>query len=170
MKKIRIGVIGAYRGASMIRYCKSAESAEVVAICDKNPGALNAQKERTKGLDIAFFDNFDDFIKYDMDAVVLANYANEHAPFAIKAMRAGKHVFSEVLPVQTMKEAVELVEAELHRIEARYMVENTASRRLMERVGMHFEGVHRQLMLVKGQYRDIGTCAILTDEFAKNAE
>lgn len=61
-------------------------------------------------------------------------------------------------------------ELQLHRIEARYMVENTASRRLMERVGMHFEGVHRQLMLVKGQYRDIGTCAILTDEFAKNAE
>lgn len=45
-----------------------------------------------------------------MDAVVLANYANEHAPFAIKAMRAGKHVFSEVLPVQTIKEAVELIE------------------------------------------------------------
>ena len=41
----------------------------------------------------------------------MANYANEHAPFAIKAMKAGKHVFSEVLPVQTMKEAVELVEA-----------------------------------------------------------
>ena len=45
-----------------------------------------------------------------MDAVVLANYAHEHAPFAIKAMRLGKHVFSEVSPVQNMKEAVELVE------------------------------------------------------------
>jgi len=43
--------------------------------------------------------------------VVLANYANEHAPFAIRAMKAGKHVFSEVLPVQTLKEAVELIEA-----------------------------------------------------------
>ena len=40
----------------------------------------------------------------------LANYATEHAPFAIKAMKAGKHVYSEVLPCQTMKEAVELVE------------------------------------------------------------
>jgi predicted dehydrogenase len=60
---------------------------------------------------IAFYDNFEDFIKHDMDAVVLANYANEHAPFAIRAMKMGKHVFSEVLPVQTMKEAVELVEA-----------------------------------------------------------
>lgn len=46
-----------------------------------------------------------------MDAVVLANYANEHAPLAIRAMRAGKHVFSEVLPVQNLKEAVELIEA-----------------------------------------------------------
>jgi predicted dehydrogenase len=46
-----------------------------------------------------------------MDAVVLANYANQHAPFAIRAMKLGKHVFSEVLPVQTMKEAVELIEA-----------------------------------------------------------
>ena len=111
MKKIRIGVVGAYRGATMIRYCKTGELAELVAICDKNPEALAAQKERTKGLNVEFFDNFDDFIKFDMDAVVLANYANEHAPFAVKAMKAGKHVFSEVLPVQTMKEAVELVEA-----------------------------------------------------------
>lgn len=46
-----------------------------------------------------------------MDAVVLANYANEHAPFAIKCLNAVKHVYSEVLPVQNMKEAVELIEA-----------------------------------------------------------
>ena len=109
-KKIRIGVMGAYRGTSMINYCTIAENAEVVAICDKWEEGLNKQKENNKGLDIAYYDNFDDFIKHDMDAVVLANYATEHAPFAIRAMKAGKHVFSEVLPVQTMKEAVELIE------------------------------------------------------------
>lgn len=53
----------------------------------------------------------------------------------------------------------------LHRIEARYMVENAASRRVMEGLGMSFEGIKRQSMLVKGQYRDIGTCAILANEF-----
>lgn len=110
-KKIRIGVIGAYRGTSMINYCAAAENAIVVAICDKWEEGLNKQKEYNKGLDIAYYDNFDNFIQHDMDAVVLANYANEHAPFAIKAMKAGKHVFSEVLPVQTLKEAVELIEA-----------------------------------------------------------
>ncbi len=109
-RKIKIGVIGAYRGTSMINYCKNAGNAELVAICDKWEDALNRQKEQNKGLNITYYDNFEDFIKHDMDAVVLANYANEHAPFAIKAMKAGKHVFSEVLPVQTMKEAVELVE------------------------------------------------------------
>lgn len=111
MKKIKIGVLGAYRGSSMINYCTRADNAEVVAICDKSAEAIEAQKENVEGLNITFYDNFEDFIKHDMDAVVLANYANEHAPFAIKAMNLGKHVFSEVLPVQTMKEAVELVEA-----------------------------------------------------------
>lgn len=111
MDKIKIGVLGAYRGGSMINYCKNSENAEVVAICDKSPEMLNEQKKNSVGLDIAFYDNFEDFIKHDMDAVVLANYANEHAPFAIRAMKEGKHVFSEVLPVQTMKEAVELIEA-----------------------------------------------------------
>lgn len=110
MKKIRVGVLGAFRGTSMINYCKIADNAEVVAICDKWKEGLDTQKEINKDLNIAYFDNFDDFIKYDMDAVVLANYATEHAPFAIKAMKAGKHVFSEVLPVQTMKEAVKLIE------------------------------------------------------------
>ena len=111
MKKIRIGVMGAYRGTGMINYCKTAGNAEVVAICDKWKEGLEKQKQLNEGLDITYYDNFDDFIKHDMDAVVLANYANEHAPFAIRAMRAGKHVFSEVLPVQTLKEAVELCEA-----------------------------------------------------------
>ena len=111
MKKVRIGVLGAYRGTSMINYCKRADHAEVVAICDKSPEALDAQRADAEGLDIAFYESFDDFIEHDMDAVVLANYANEHAPFAIRCLKKGLHVFSEVLPVQNMKEAVELVEA-----------------------------------------------------------
>ena len=111
MAKIKIGVLGAYRGTSMINYCKRADNAEIVAICDKSQEAIDAQQKVTEGLNIVFYDNFEEFIKHDMDAVVLANYANEHAPFAIRAMHEGKHVFSEVLPVQTMKEAVELIEA-----------------------------------------------------------
>ncbi|MBQ8409810.1 MAG: Gfo/Idh/MocA family oxidoreductase [Clostridia bacterium] len=110
MKKVRIGVLGGFRGTSMINYARIADNAELVAICDKLPEVIEKQK-KVCGDQVAYYDNFEDFIKHDMDAVILANYANEHAPFAIRCMKAGKHVFSEVLPVQTMKEAVELIEA-----------------------------------------------------------
>ncbi len=53
----------------------------------------------------------------------------------------------------------------LNRIEAHYIVGNDASRRVMEKVGMKFEGVRRSGMIIKGQYRDIGVCAVLSDEF-----
>lgn len=55
----------------------------------------------------------------------------------------------------------------LHRIEAKYIMGNEASRRVMEKVGMTFEGVRRGEMLIKGDYRDIGVCAILRDDARK---
>ena len=53
----------------------------------------------------------------------------------------------------------------LHRIEAKYIQGNERSRKLMERVGMKFEGIMREGMLIKGNYVDIGTCAILAKEW-----
>ena len=110
MDKVKIGVFGAYRGSTIINFSKYADNAEVVAVCDRSDAKLKEQRKNTEGMNITFYKEFDEFIKHDMDAVVLANYATEHAPFAIKAMKMGKHVLSECLPVQTMKEAVELVE------------------------------------------------------------
>jgi ribosomal-protein-alanine N-acetyltransferase len=57
---------------------------------------------------------------------------------------------------------------ELNRIECKYMVGNEASRRVMEKNGMMFEGIQREKMLVKGQYRDIGICSLLKSDFDKN--
>lgn len=107
-KKIKIGVLGAFRGETMINFCKKTGEAQLVAVCDKYDVALKKVKKE-KG--VTCYNDFDEFIKHDMDAVILANYANEHAPFAIKCLKAGKHVLSEVLAVSTPKEAVELIEA-----------------------------------------------------------
>lgn len=110
MKKVKIGVMGVGRGKSMINFCNTVDNVELVAICDKWEEGLQQLKREHPEWNVAYHTSFDEFIQNDMDAVVLANYANEHAPFAIRAMKAGKHVYSEVLPVQTMKEAVELIE------------------------------------------------------------
>ena len=87
--------------------------AELVAVCDKYQPLLDQIKAAAEanGMDVALYTDFDLFIKHDMDAVVLANYANEHGVYAIRCLKAGKHVLSEVLPCETMAQAVELVEA-----------------------------------------------------------
>lgn len=113
-KKVRVGVFGAGRGMSMVNELFQRTDACLVAVCDKYVPALDAcaKKALEAGVTgIEYYTNFEDFIKHDMDAVVLANYANEHAPYAIRAMEAGKHVMSECLTCATMKEAVELIEA-----------------------------------------------------------
>ena len=111
MKKIRIGIVGVGRGKNMIDYCMAAGNAELVAICDQWEEGLERQRQAHPDAQIAYYTDYDAFLAHDMDAVVLVNYANQHAPFAIKAMHAGMHVFSEVLPVQNLAEAVQLVEA-----------------------------------------------------------
>lgn len=59
-------------------------------------------------------------------------------------------------------------ELALNRIECKYMIENAASRRVMEKNGMIFEGIRRQGMLIKGNYKDIGICSLLREDFFKN--
>ena len=53
----------------------------------------------------------------------------------------------------------------LNRIECRFIEGNDASRRVMEKNGMKFEGIMRGAMLIKGDYKDIGVCAITRKDF-----
>ncbi len=53
----------------------------------------------------------------------------------------------------------------LQRIEGHYMAENGASRRVMEKNGMTFEGILRNSLLVRGHYVDVGICAILREDY-----
>ena len=56
-------------------------------------------------------------------------------------------------------------ELKLNRIEAKYIYGNSRSRRVMEKCGMTFEGIHRSMIYNKGEYKDIGVCAILSYEY-----
>ena len=53
----------------------------------------------------------------------------------------------------------------LHRVEARYATGNAASRRVMEKCGMRFEGVLREAAVIRGEPVDVGICSILSREF-----
>lgn len=114
MNKIKVGILGATRGMDYFtKVLRNHPLAEVTAICE----SFDKLREKAAGefqnisANIKTFANFDEFIQSGIDALIVANFANAHAPYAIKALKMGIHVFSESIPVQTMKEAVELAEA-----------------------------------------------------------
>ena len=112
-KRLKVGVFGGGRGAALVQVLLHHPHAELVAVCDGYEPLRVKVKEKADevGVDIALYADFDSFICHpEMDAVVLANYATEHATYAIRCMEAGKHVLSECLPCETMAQAVELIE------------------------------------------------------------
>ena len=109
MSNLKIGVFGTGRGMDIARNFMLL-GCEVVAICDNH---VERREKAAKTLDssVAVYDDFDKFIEHDMDAVVLANFFHEHAPYAIKCFEKGLHVYSECISNGTMAEGVELLQA-----------------------------------------------------------
>ncbi len=81
---------------------------QLVAICDTWEEKL---REAGARYGVTTYTDYDKFLEHDLDAVVLANYFHEHAPFAIKALAAGKHVMSECTCNSTLAEGVALCRA-----------------------------------------------------------
>ncbi len=104
-KKIRLGVVGVGRGSAFAKGAGPLLGVELVALCDVWEERL---KNLGKELNVATYADYDKFLEHEMDAVVLANFFHEHAPFAIKALKAGKHVMSETACNATLAEGVEL--------------------------------------------------------------
>ena len=107
MEKIRIGIFGAGRGVSLSKNFMLL-GCEIVALCDSNEQRRNKARE-TLGETVIYYDSFDEFVKHDMDAVILANNFHEHTPFAIECFKHGLHVFSECISNITMAEGVKLI-------------------------------------------------------------
>ena len=109
MKKIKIGIFGAGRGIDIAINFMMLDC-DIVAVCDFNAQRLEASKKYI-GSNVAFYSDFNEFINHNMDAVIVANYFHEHAPYVIKCFEKGIHVFCECISNGTMAEGVELVRA-----------------------------------------------------------
>jgi len=109
MEKIRVGILGMGRGQTFASPHESI-GMKITAICD------TYEEKVTKWLgilggDIKGYTDYDEMLASDIDAVILCNYFDEHAPFAIKALNAGKHVMSECICNATIAEGVALCRA-----------------------------------------------------------
>ena len=92
---VRVAVVGAgYWGINHVRAFSRLANCTLVAVCDANEKALSrahglAPSARLEMNHRAVLDAI------DVDAVVLATPAVTHAPLALEALAAGKHVFVE---------------------------------------------------------------------------
>ena len=109
MKKLKIGIMGSGIRGVYIAKDFMLLNCEIVAACETNPKKIEFAKEHLG--DIPFYSDFDEFLDAGMDAVILANYFHEHAPYAIKCFEKGIHVYSECISNGTMAEGVQLYNA-----------------------------------------------------------
>ena len=104
---IKVGIVGA-RGLSGMMGFRDLEGVEVTALCDINQELLD--RESAKWNIPHTYRVFEDMLMSDIDAVVIATPMQLHVPQAILALRAGKHVMSEVTAGVSIEELYWLVE------------------------------------------------------------
>ncbi|HOG50934.1 MAG TPA: Gfo/Idh/MocA family oxidoreductase, partial [Lentisphaeria bacterium] len=136
-QRIRLGIWGLGRGSNFIRAAKEL-NIDVVAGCDFHEDMLKRFVESCP--DALVTDDEDEFLAQDFDAVLIATYCPDHAKHAIKALRAGKHVLSEVTAFFTPAQGVELVET----VETTGKVYNLAENYPFTKENMYLAKLYRE--------------------------
>lgn len=154
MKNLKLGVFGLNRGSDNFESILY-NDVEIVAVCDKDQRLLNRAKDKLG--DVALYTDFDSFINHGFDAVYLANYFPEHAPYAIKALNKNIHVISECTAAGTLADCVALVRA-AEKSDAVYMLgENypyMVFNQEMQRV--YQNGTLGKVLFAEGEYNHTG--------------
>lgn len=94
LSTLRVGVIGTGIGAYHLQGYQSHPQAEIVALCDINPAALEATGAQYCVPEL-FTDYREMLAMKNLDAVSICVPNYLHAPLAIAALQAGKHVLVE---------------------------------------------------------------------------
>ena len=151
MNKIKLGIMGAGRGLDIAENFMNL-GCEIVALCE------NRKDRATKGLeglgiDIPVFEDFDEFLEQDLDAVVLANFFHEHTPFAIKCFEKNIHVYCECISNSTLAEGVELLRA-FEKSDSIYMLAENYPQMIFNREMQRVcrEGTLGKILYAEGEY------------------
>ena len=121
---VNLGVVGLKRGAYVAWTLIGDENVVIRAIADSDPDTLKACKEdyEKNGVkDLLCFDNIEELLKSDIDAVYIATDKPLHTRHTVMALEAGKHVLSEIPVIETIEEVRILYNAVKAHPELKYM-------------------------------------------------
>ena len=106
---MKIGIVGlGYWGPNLIRNFLSNEKVKKVICCDLINARLKIIESRFPGIQLT--NDFNDLLKFDCDAIVIATPVNTHYKLAKMALESGKHVWVEKPYTSNSEQAIELNE------------------------------------------------------------
>jgi len=107
-KKVKVGIIGcgAIAEQKYFMALSSIPEAEVVAFCDIIPEKAEALKEIYKAENAKTYKDYNELLKDDsIDVIHVCTPNVSHAPIAVAALKAGKHVMCEKPMATSYKDA-----------------------------------------------------------------
>jgi predicted dehydrogenase len=124
MQTLKIGVLGAGNFARCFTpLFKAHPLVRAVALADRLPERLRAEAALAGVAEL--HDSFESLLASDCDAIAIFTQRETHAPFALRALRAGKHVYCAV-PVGVSQDEIAELEAEVRRTGLTYMLGETS--------------------------------------------
>jgi len=107
---VRLGLLGTGRGYHFARALRWAQGAVLAGVCGRDPDKTRARVAKW-GTDAPVFDSYEHMLDADLDAVIVASPMPLHVDHAVAALRASKHVLSEVSAADTIEDCHRLLEA-----------------------------------------------------------
>lgn len=106
---MNIGIVGlGYWGPNLVRNFLVQKNVEKVIACDQRTERLDFIK--TKSPSVLVTSSYEEMLRSDIDAVVIATPVQSHFSIAKQALEAGKHIWVEKPFTSTSQQAEELLE------------------------------------------------------------
>ena len=111
VQRYAVAFVGLQRGSGLAAAFAENPRTQVAALCDLDAAQLAVLGAALDVPDHRRYQRYEDLLNTPVDAVVLATPIALHAPQAIAALAAGKHVLSEVTAAATLEQCAALAEA-----------------------------------------------------------
>jgi predicted dehydrogenase len=151
--KVRVAIVGLGFGAEFIPIFQAHPNAEMYAVCQRNKSKLDAVGDKF-GVNVRYSDYADLLKDPNVDAVHINSPIGDHAPQAIAALKAGKHVASTVPAATTVDECRQIV-AEQKKSGKVYMMMETVvySREYLFAKDLYDRGELGRIQFLRGSHQ-----------------